>query len=125
MFDIKLLRENPGAVREALVKRNAAVDLDAALGLDAQRRKALYEMEQIRAEQNRTSAEIAKKKRAGEDASELQTAMKDVSDRIKALDNQVREVDAQLQEFLLTIPNMPDASLPTGKDSSSNRLERQ
>ncbi len=125
MIDIKVLRENPAAIREALEKRHTAVDLDAILEVDAQRRKALYEMEQLRAEQNRTSGEIAKRKRAGEDAADLLAAMKDVSDRIKGLDDLVREVDLRLQEQILVIPNLPDATLPTGKDSAANRLERQ
>lgn len=125
MFDIKVLRDNPGAVREALQKRHASVDLDAILETDAQRRKHLYEMEQLRAEQNRTSGDIAKRKRAGEDAADLLEAMKDVSDRTKALEELVRDTDAKLQDQILVLPNMPDDSLPVGKDSSANRLERQ
>ncbi|HPO13055.1 MAG TPA: serine--tRNA ligase [Candidatus Hydrogenedentes bacterium] len=125
MFDIKLVRENPEAVRAGLEKRGGKVDLAPVLATDAQRRKVLYEMEQLRAEQNRTSGEIAKKKRAGEDASDLLASMKDVSERIKGLDEEVRQADEQLQGFMLTIPNLPDESLPVGADSSANRLERQ
>ncbi len=125
MFDIKLVRENPEAVRAALEKRGAKVDLEPVLAADAQRRKVLYEMEQLRAEQNRTSGEIAKKKRAGEDATDLLAAMKDVSERIKGLEEEVRQVDEQLKDLMLVIPNMPDESLPIGLDSSANRLERQ
>ncbi len=125
MFDIKLVRENPDAVRAALEKRGAKVDLEPVLATDAQRRKVLYEMEQLRAEQNRTSGEIAKKKRAGEDAAGLLAAMKDVSERIKGLEEEVRQADEQLKDLMLVIPNMPDESLPVGLDSSANRLERQ
>lgn len=125
MFDIKLVRENPDAVRSALEKRGAKVDLEPVLATDAQRRKVLYEMEQLRAEQNRTSSEIAKKKRAGEDAADMMAAMKDVSERIKGLEEEVRQVDEQLKDLMLVIPNVPDESLPVGLDSSANRLERQ
>lgn len=125
MFDIKLVRENPDAVRAGLEKRGGKVDLEPVLATDAQRRKVLYEMEQLRAEQNRTSGEIAKKKRAGEDASDLLASMKDVSERIKRLEEEVRKADEQLHDLMLVIPNMPDESLPVGPDSSANRLERQ
>jgi seryl-tRNA synthetase len=125
MFDIRLLREDPEAVRAGLRKRNSAIDLDAVLEVDADRRRLIYEMEQLRAEQNRASEEIGRRKRVKEDASEAIAAMKDIKDRISALEEQVRELDVRLRDFLLTMPNLPDASLPEGADASANRLERQ
>ena len=125
MFDIKLLRSDPDAVREALRKRGAAIDLDAILEVDAQRRKMVYDMEQLRAEQNRAGQEIAQRKRTNEDASDAIAAMTAIKAQIAALEEQVREADARLYEFCMTTANMPDASLPEGKDSSANHIERQ
>lgn len=125
MIDIKLLRNDPGAVRAAVEKRRAALDLDGILEIDARRRALVYEMEQLRAEQNKASEEIGKRKKAGEDASEAIAAMKQIKDHIAALEEQVREVDAQLEQSLLTIPNIPDATVPDGVDESANRFERR
>lgn len=124
MLDVKLLREQPDVVREALARRGAPIDLDAILAIDARRRKLLYDVEQLRAEQNRASGEIAARKRAGENADDAIAAMKEVSDKIKALEEQVRDVEAQFSAAALTLPNIPDASVPTGKDESANRVER-
>jgi seryl-tRNA synthetase len=125
MFDIKLLRSDPDAVCEALRKRGAAIDLDAILEVDAQRRKMVYDMEQLRAEQNRAGQEIAQRKRTNEDATDAIAAMTAIKAQIAAIEEQVREADIRLDEFLMTLPNVPDASLPEGKDSSANRLERR
>ena len=103
MFDIKLLRSEPDLVRAAMEKRNAKVDLDGGLEIDAKRRTLVYEMEQLRAEQNAASQEIGLKKRAKEDASEAIAAMKTIKEKIGALEEQVREVDAQLQSFFVDL----------------------
>lgn len=125
MIDIKLLRENPDTVRECLKNRNnEAVDLDAILAQDAERRKLLHEVEQLRAEQNKASGEIAKLKKAKEDATDAIAAMKAVSDQVKAMGERVREMDEAQESVLLTIPNLLDASVPVGKDESANREER-
>ena len=125
MFDIKILREDPEAVRAALEKRHTAVDLEAVLDIDGQRRALVYEMEQSRAEQNRAGQDIARLKREKQDASEAIAAMKAIKEKIGALEEKVREADAQLQGFLLIIPNMPAEDVPEGRDETANRLERQ
>jgi len=125
MFDIRLLRAEPDTVRDALENRHTAIDLDEILGVDAQRRSWVHQMETLRAEQNRAGQAIAARKRAREDASEAIAAMKAIKDQIGVLDEKVRKVDAQLNLFLLTIPNLPADDVPVGVDESSNRLERQ
>ncbi|MDZ4859615.1 MAG: serine--tRNA ligase [Candidatus Hydrogenedentes bacterium] len=124
MIDIKYLRENLETLREALAQRNASIDLDAVVQIDATRRGVQHEMEQLRAEQNRASEEIARLKRDKQDASPQLEAMKSVSARIKELDDAVRTADAELEDRLLLIPNPPDASVPVGKDETDNREER-
>ncbi|MCC6144831.1 MAG: serine--tRNA ligase [Candidatus Hydrogenedentes bacterium] len=125
MLDIKLLRENPEAVRDALAKRGSDYDLDAILAVDQKRRGLVHEMEQLRARQNEASQEIARLKRIKEDATEAIAAMKAVSDEVKALTDQAREAEEELNAALLVLPNLPDTSLPVGRDESANRLERQ
>ncbi len=125
MIDVKLLRESSGVLQEALAHRGSTLDLNAILNLDGARRQVVYEMEQLRAEQNRANEEIARLKRSKQDASEAIAAMKKVSGEIKAYEEKVRESDAQLREQMLIIPNLPHQSVPVGPDASFNRVERQ
>ena len=126
MFDIKLIRENPDKVREELAKKRADLKLvDAALELDKMRRSILGEVEKLKAENNRVSAEIAKMKKEGKDAAPVIAGMKKVSDRIKALDEELAKVDADLNTKLLYLPNIPHPSVPVGEDEKANVVVRE
>ena len=125
MIDAKLLRDNIDVLRTALENRRSSIDLEAILALDASRRQLLYDLEQLRAEQNRASEEIVKLKREKQDAAEAIAAMKKVSDTAKELEERVRDFDTQLRDQLLIIPNIPHESVPVGPDAGSNRLERK
>jgi seryl-tRNA synthetase len=125
MIDIKWIREQRDELAAALEKRGAAIDLAAIDALDQQRRSQLYEMEQLKAEQNQANQAIAEKKKAKEDASEAIAAMREVGAKAKALEESVREVEAELRGAMLTIPNIPDESAPVGPDESANREERR
>ncbi len=124
MIDIKLLRTEPEKVREAMQKRHAAIDLDEVLGIDARRRQLVYEMEQLRADQNKASEEIGRRKKAGEDAEGAIASMREIKDKIAVLEEHARDADEQLRGALLTIPNLPDETVPVGPDESANREER-
>ena len=124
MIDIKLLRETPEVVRQALENRRNPLDLDEIVQLDSSRRQLLYELEQLKAEQNRASEEIARLKKAKQDASGTIAAMKAVSEKAKELDQQVKQADADLEAKLLLVPNIPDETVPVGADDSANRVER-
>lgn len=125
MIDIRFVRENIELLRTAIVRRGAMVDLDSILEVDAKRRSTLHEMEQLRAEQNRANEEIARLKREKQDASGQLAAMKSLSARVKEFDEKVRALEVELQQRMLVIPNLPDASVPVGKDESANREERR
>jgi seryl-tRNA synthetase len=125
MLDIKLLRQDPEAVTAALAKRGGSFAIDQVLEEDAKRRALVYEMEQLRAEQNVASDAIGAAKKAKQDASEAIAAMKTIKDRIAVLEEQVREVDTTLADLLLGIPNLPDESLPVGTSDADNREERK
>jgi len=120
VLDIKLIRNEPDKVREAMRRRGEDAPIDEVLALDEQRRSLVTEVEQLKARRNQVSEEIARAKRAGQDATEIIAAMREVSDRIKALDDQVRDVEARLEQLLLTIPNIPHESVPYGQSEEDN-----
>jgi len=124
MLDIKFVRANPQVVQEAMAKRGAEVNLDEFLKLDEDRRKKLAEVEQLKNQRNVTSKEIGTLKKEGKDASILVQKMTEVGDKIKALDEEVKEIEAKLEEIIMGIPNIPNDSIPVGPDESYNRVER-
>jgi seryl-tRNA synthetase len=124
MLDIKFVRSKPEVVREALVKRGAKVSLDEFLTLEEQRRVRLVEVEQLKNLRNVVSEEIARLKKAGQNPEELVSNMRNTSLRIKQLDEQVREVEENLQQILLGIPNIPHTSVPVGSSEEDNPVLR-
>lgn len=123
MLDMKFIRENPDVVREAMRRRGESVPLDELLELDERRRALVTEVEQLKATRNQASEQVAHLKRTGEspdEAARLIETMRVVSDNIKSLDDQVREVDARLRELLLVIPNIPHESVPDGESEDDN-----
>ena len=124
MIDIRMLRSDPDRIRRALERRHARFDLDSLLDLDAKRRAALYELEQSRAEQNRASTEIARARKSGADAAEAIEAMRRVKEIIASLEQQVAEIDEALAQQMLSLPNLPDDSVPDGASSQDNPVIR-
>ncbi len=120
MLDIKFVRENTDKVREALEKRGYEVSLDEFLASEEKRRELLRQVEELRGRRNTVSEEIGRLKKQKKDATALIAEMKGVSDDIKALDEKIRELDANTSNFLLGIPNIPDDSVPVGKDETEN-----
>jgi seryl-tRNA synthetase len=120
MLDAKFIRANPDAVREGLAKRNTEVNLDEFLSLDQKRREIIQEVEQLKNKRNTVSQDIAKLKKEKKDAGAYIAEMQKVSAVIKELDDKVREVDEQLNHFLLTLPNIPHDSVPVGKSDEDN-----
>ncbi len=125
MIDIRAIREAPDAVRAALARRGAgfAALIDTAAALDQRRRTRLVEVEELKAQRNTQSAEVARRKKAGEPAAALLVTLKDLSDRIKALDDEAAGVDRALDDVLLQIPNLPLPDIPTG-DARANTVLR-
>lgn len=125
MFDIRLIRNEPERARQAMARRRAEVNIDGVLEIDARRRSAIYEMEQLRARQNKAGEAIAARKRSGQNADDVIEEMKTIKESIARLEEQVSLLDADLQVILLTLPNIPDDSVPDGANDSSNREERK
>ena len=120
MLDIKILRNEPDKIREALKKRNNDLDITPAIELDKKRRELLTDVENKKAKQNAITKQIPAMKKAGEDTAPIFKEMKELSNEIKADDEKVREIDEELRNFMLRIPNIPNESCPTGKDDTEN-----
>ena len=125
MLEARYIREHLEEVREKLALRGQDIDLGPFTAIDGERRKAIQEWERLRALQKRVSDEVSKKKREGHDASDLISEMKKVSQDLKELDAVVAEKEKALQDFLLTVPNLPHATVPKGKDSEDNEEVRR
>lgn len=120
MLDINLIRENPDLVRTALKNRQMdASSIDDILRLDGQRRDLLTEVEQLKAERNKVSKEIGKMKDAGEREQKI-AAMREVGDKIAALDKEVSGVEQELTSLTSALPNIPDERTPIGKSEDEN-----
>lgn len=120
MLDVKFVVENADLVKAAMKTRSGEYDVDIVLELDRQRREILKEVEALKAERNRESAQVAALKREKKDASEIIARMKDVGDKIKALDDELGPVESGLRMAMLSIPNIPDKTVPIGKDDTEN-----
>jgi seryl-tRNA synthetase len=122
LLDPRYVTESRERVVEMLARRGQA--LDPALGdpwaLDAERRTALQQVEQLRHRQRLTGEEIARRGKAKEDAGPLKAEMKGVSDEIKQLETRLADVEARLRDVLLLLPNVPDESVPVGRDEKAN-----
>ncbi|MCZ6916664.1 MAG: serine--tRNA ligase [Gemmatimonadetes bacterium] len=121
MIDLKQLRDAPEEFKAAAARRDAGLvpALDAILELDERRRQALKRVESLKAEQNKASTEVAQLKQSGADVSEFIGRLKVLSDTIRKLDQELRDVERQLRDRLLKIPNVPLAGVPEG-DASAN-----
>ena len=117
MIDLKLVQKNPEVLAKALADRQSSLRVEDFLTLDGRRRALLAEVESLK---NSASAQVAAIKREGGDPSHMMEELGALSDRIKALDAQTAEAKAAVEEWLMGVPNIPDASTPVGKDESEN-----
>jgi seryl-tRNA synthetase len=120
VLDLKFVRSNPEKVKEALNKRGTVVGLDAFLELEEQRRQKLVTVEQLKNKRNTVSEEIGCLKKQGQAAEDMVLEMRQCSQQIKELDNELKEIEEKLSYTLLTIPNIPDESVPVGANEESN-----
>lgn len=120
MLDIKILRNEPEKIVEALKKRNNPLDIAPAIELDKKRRALLADVEQKKAKQNEITKKIPAMKKAGEDTSEIFNEMRILSDNIKEDDAEISKIDEELRNFMLKIPNIPNPEVPVGADDSEN-----
>jgi seryl-tRNA synthetase len=127
MLDIRLIRTDPGTVREGLARRGIPTggdSVDRILELDEGRREAIGEANDLKAKRNEVSRVIGELKRAGEDASEMVAQMREVGARISVLDQGVADFEEEIQRLLLDIPNVPLPEVPAGGEEANVVVRR-
>lgn len=120
MLDIKLLRNDFEEVKAAMAFRKEDFDLDKFKVLDDNRRRLLAEIELLKNEQNKASKQVPVMKKEGLDTSVLMQEMKELSNNIKELNGQVSAAEQELNDYMLTIPNIPNKSVPAGDTDEDN-----
>jgi seryl-tRNA synthetase len=120
MYDLAFFRSNLDAIAKRLADRGFTLDVEAFRKLDAERRAALSESESLKARRNAETQEIGKLKRAGQDTSERQQKIREMADRMAALDQKAEALDAEFRQLLAGVPNTPHESVPTGRSSEDN-----
>jgi seryl-tRNA synthetase len=124
MLDLKFLRQNREKVEAGVALKGMAVDLSRFYEVEERRLAVLHETEQLKARRNAASEAIAVKKRSGEDASGDITAMREVGDRIKGLDAELKRLEEESETLAAWIPNLPHASVPPGSGAEQNQVVR-
>ena len=120
MLDLRVLRDNFVAIKEALKKRGKNIELDALMKLDEERRGLMKTVEELKAKRNRISKEIPAMKKKGEDVSDVMMEMKVLASQIKDYDAELQMMSSRLDKVMMSIPNRPDSSVPAGTDDSDN-----
>jgi seryl-tRNA synthetase len=124
MIDIKTVRETPELLKDGLKRRQLEIGVvDTLTRLDEQRRDLLTQAEVLKAERNKVSKEISTIKDQAEREAKI-ASMREVGDKIEELDAQIKTVEEELDGLIATVPNIPDASVPLGKDESENQVVR-
>lgn len=119
MLDINLIRKDPGFVKERLARRGVNVDFTAFLEKDKERRELIHQTEQLKAERNKSSADVPRLKKEGKDVSDLLLRMREISDQIKKNDEVLDALTKEQHEFVIGLPNLPaDSVLPGGKENN-------
>jgi len=120
MLDLGYVREHLDVIEQMARDRGITLDLAPFRAIDTERRQLITATERLKAERNKASDEIVKLKKAGQDASAILGRMKEVSEEVKRSDERITVLDEQLRQFLLTVPNIPHASVPRGKSAADN-----
>ena len=122
MLDIKLIRENPDFVKAAMKSRNKDMDalVDEVLAIDVERRELMTVTDAMKQEQNAASKQIPQIKKAGGDISEIMARMNEIKEKVKANDAAIAELDKKQKTMMYEFPNVPNSTVPLGKDDSEN-----
>lgn len=120
MIDLKLVQKQPEVLAKALADRHSDLDVADFLTLDGRRRALLAEVEALKSKRNAASAQVAALKRENKDAGPLLAELSGLSERIKALDGATAQARADVEAWLMRVPNIPDASVPVGRDETEN-----
>jgi len=122
MLDIKYIIANIDEVKKKTASRSAEFDFELLISLDEKRKSLQAESDVLKAERNSVSKEVGAIKKAGGDISEIQAKMRAAGDRIAAIDAELSEAQNQMNDMLLTLPNLPKDDVPVGKSEDENVL---
>jgi seryl-tRNA synthetase len=125
MLDPRLLRTDLGLVAEQLARRGMVLDVPRIESLETERKALQVGVQELQNERNTRSKAIGKAKAAGEDVAPLLAAVADLGDRLKAAQERLETIQAEVSEIAQGLPNLPDASVPDGPDETFNREERR
>ncbi|MEQ1851755.1 MAG: serine--tRNA ligase [Chthoniobacteraceae bacterium] len=127
MLDIRLIREQPDAVKERIATRGdgSVEQIDAVLRCDVQRRQAETRLQHLQAERNRKSKEIGSLRAIGEDTAALQAEVRGIGEEIQRLNEEATALEIEQRDLLLGIPNLPHPQCPVGADPSANPVVRE
>jgi seryl-tRNA synthetase len=125
MHDLKFLRQHRDKVEAGVALKGMTVDLGRFYAIEERRLAVLHETEQLKARRNAASEDIARKKKSGENADADIAAMREVGDRIKQLDAELRTLEQESESIAAWIPNLPHPSVPPGRDAAQNQQVRQ
>ncbi|MEA5096018.1 MAG: serine--tRNA ligase [Sedimentibacter saalensis] len=125
MLDIKRIRYNHEEVESLLKRRNPNLSISCLLELDTERRKRLVESENMKSEQNKVSKQVPSMKKQGLDVSDTLKEMKDIADKIRIIDDEIKCLDIRIEEELLKIPNVPNSQIAVGKTDRDNMEVRR
>ena len=125
MLDLKLLRENLDEVKARMATRGAPIDWDEFVKIDRERRDALASIERLKEQKNRLSGEIGNIKKSGGDATGLMRKGEEVSEAIRKAERPLADIEARFERLMLTLPNLPHASIKIGKNETENREVRR
>ena len=120
MHSLKFIRENTSLIQDAISKKKCDVDLDEILGIDFKRRTLIQEVESLKADRNTINNKVSLKKKEKQDCNSLIDEMKNISIKIKALDNDLHEFNNNLNEKLMYIPNIIHETVPDGLSENDN-----
>jgi seryl-tRNA synthetase len=121
MHDLNFFRRDLDKIRDRLLTRGFVLDVEEFKRLDTQRRQCVTETEQLKAERNQATVEIGKLRKAGEDTTERQQQVRAIGDQISQLDEQVARLDGEFRDFLARVPNLPDETVPIGRNENDNQ----
>jgi seryl-tRNA synthetase len=125
MLDIRLLRDDLEQVKKRMATRGIEIDWGEFVSLDRERRDTLNRLEKLKEQKNQLSGEIGKIKKTGADATGLMREVEELSKQIRDLESPLGKVEKRFEQFMLTLPNLPNIHVKAGKDSDDNREVRR
>ena len=124
MLDPKIIKEKPEIIRKMLQNRHVKFDLDSLVSLDSKRRELIIKTDELRKQKNTVAAEIASKKKAGQNADSAISQMQNVSQQLQALEAEQIKTESEYNRLVMTLPNLVHESVPIGADDSANVVLR-